>query len=86
MDHAIDRMPDAPHAHVVVTVRAAQGVTPCTLLVALTVGHRCDNLDRALDDALNLRQGLLHQPLQLGKRLRGYPEIGLGKTSDFLDS
>jgi len=69
MNEAIGRMPDAPHAHLMLTVRTAQGVPTRTLLVALAGGHRCDNLHRSLDDTLDLRQGLLHETLQRGKRL-----------------
>ncbi len=76
MNEAIGRMPDAPHAHLMLTVRTAQGVPTRTLLVALAVGHRCDNLHRSLDDTLDLRQGLLNETLQLGKRLgRLHPVI-----------
>jgi hypothetical protein len=60
MNHAIWRGPDAPDPPLVVAVRTAQGVPPCTLPVALAVGHRRDDLDRALDDALDLGQGLLN--------------------------
>ena len=76
MDDAIGWMPDAPHAHLMLTVRTAQGVPTRTLLVALAVGHRCDNLNRSLDDTLDLRQGLLNETLQPGKRLgRLHPVI-----------
>lgn len=69
MDDAIGRMPDAPYPHVTVTVRTAQGILPGALLIALAVGHRCDDFDRALDDTLDLGQGLLNHVLDRGKRL-----------------
>jgi hypothetical protein len=69
MDHTISRMPNTPYLHVAVTVRTAQRVPTRALLIPLTVGERGDNLDRALDDALDLRQGLLNEALQPGKRL-----------------
>ncbi len=71
MDHAIGRVPDPPHPHVTVTVRTAQGVSPGALLIALAVGQRGDDLDRPLDDALHLGQGLLNHALDRGKRLGG---------------
>ena len=70
MDDAIGRVPDPPHPHIALTVRTAQGVTPRALLIALAVGQGGDDLDRALDDTLDLGQGLLNQALDLGKRLR----------------
>jgi len=69
-------MPDAPYAHIVVTVRAAQGVAPGAPLVALAVGQRRDDFDRALDDALDLGQGILNHAFELGKCLgRLHPVI-----------
>ena len=52
-------------------MRTAQGVSPRALLVPLAVGHRGDDLDRSLDDALHLGQGLLNHAFELGKRLGG---------------
>jgi hypothetical protein len=63
MDDTIARMPDAPDPHVTVTVRTAQGVSPGALLIALAVGHRGDDFDRALDDTCDLGQGLLKHVL-----------------------
>ena len=63
------RVPDAPDPHDALAVRTAQRVPPRTVLVALAVGHRGDDLDRALDDAFDFRQGLLNQSLQRSKRL-----------------
>jgi hypothetical protein len=54
MDHPIGRMPDAPYPHVTLTVRTDQGIPTGTLVVALAVGHRCDDCDRVLDEALDL--------------------------------
>src|SRR5215813_5669230 len=46
------------------------------LLIALPVGQGGDDLDRPLDDALHLSQGLLNHPLQRGKGLgRLHPVI-----------
>jgi hypothetical protein len=76
MDEAIGRMPDAPHAHLPLTVRTAQGVPTGALPVALAVGQGGDDLDRPLDDPLHLGQGLLNHLLELGKCLgRLYPVV-----------
>ena len=78
-------MPDAPHAHLPLTVRTAQGISPSALLVALAVGHRSDDLDCPLDDTLHLGQGVMNHALELLKRLRrlhpviAYPLKSLGK-------
>jgi len=78
-------MPDAPHAHLPLTVRTAQGVSPAALLIALAVGEGDDDLNRSLDDALDLGQGFLNQAFDLGKRLGrlhpviAYPLETLGK-------
>src|SRR3982750_1961495 len=85
MDHTIMRVPDAPDLHDALTERTAQRVPPRTVLVALAGGHRGDDLDTALNNALDPRQGLLNQPLQRGKRLGGlhaivaYPLEAFGK-------
>ena len=71
MDDPIVRMPDPPHAHLPLAVRAAQGVAPGALLIALAVGHRGDDFDRTLDDTSDLSQGLLNHVLDRGKRLGG---------------
>jgi len=76
MNEAIGRMPDAPHAHLMLTVRTAQGIPPRALLVPLPVGQPSDNLHRALDHALHFSQGRLNRHLHLGKRLGGlHPRI-----------
>jgi len=76
VDDAIGRVPDAPYPHLVLTVRTEQGVSPATLVIALTVGFRGDDLDGPLDSALDLGQGLLNQALHLLKRLgRLHPVI-----------
>ena len=62
-------MPYPPYAHIAVTVRTAQRVSPGALLIALAVGHRGNDFDRTLDDASDLGQGLLNQVLDCGKRL-----------------
>ena len=78
-------MPDAPYLHRALTVRTAQGVSPTALLIALAVGQGSEDLDRALNDALDLRQGLLNHAFELGKclgRLRSviaYPLEAFGK-------
>ena len=71
MDDPIGRVPDAPDPHVAVTVWTAQGVAPDAALVALAVGQRCNDLERALDDGLHLCQGLVKHVLDGGKRLGG---------------
>jgi hypothetical protein len=68
-------VPYPPAPHLTVTVRAAQGVAPGALLIARAGGQGGDNCDRAFDDALDFGQGLLHQALELGKRLRGLHAI-----------
>jgi hypothetical protein len=76
MDDTIARMPDPPHPHLPLAVRTAQGVAPGALLIALAVGHRGDDFDRALDDTFDLGQGLLNHVLDRGKRLgRLHPVI-----------
>src|SRR5215208_5808765 len=71
VDHAIGRGPYPPQPHFALTMRTAQGVSPRALLVPLAVGHRCDDLDRSLDDALHLGQGLLTHAFEPGTRLGG---------------
>src|SRR5919198_3471539 len=69
VDHAIGRVPYPPQPHFALTMRTAYGVAPRALLVPLAVGHRGDDLDRLLNEALYFRQGGLNHALQLGKRL-----------------
>src|SRR5256885_6310111 len=69
VDHAIGRVPYPPQPHFALTMRTAQGVSPRALLVPLAVGHQGDDLDRSLDDALHLGQGLLNHAFDRGKRL-----------------
>jgi hypothetical protein len=54
MNHAIVRVPDAPHPHIAVTVRTAQRGSRRALLIPLTVGHRGDNLDDSLHETFDL--------------------------------
>ena len=68
-------MPYLPYPHLVLTVRTDERVSPGALPVALAVGHRSADLDGSLDDPLDLGQGLLHQVLDRGKRLRGLPAL-----------
>src|SRR4029450_10070922 len=70
-DEAIGRMPDTPDLHGAVTVRTTQGVPTRALLVALAVSHRCNDFDRALDDAFDLGQGLMNHLLAPRTRLVG---------------
>jgi hypothetical protein len=78
-------MPDTPHAHLLLTVRTAQGVSPAALLIALAVGQGSDDLDRPSDDALHRSHGLLNEAFELGKRLGrlhavvAYPLEAFGK-------
>ena len=58
MDEAIGRKPDAPHAHLALTVRTDQGGSPAALLIALAVGKRGNDFDRPFDKALDLGQYL----------------------------
>src|SRR5215831_9079474 len=69
VDHARGRVPYPPQPHVALTMRTASGVAPRALLVPLAVGHRGDDLDRLLHEALYFRQGGLNHALQLGQRL-----------------
>ena len=69
-------MPDAPHRHLSLTVRTYEGISTGALLVALPVGQAGDDLDRALDHALDLGAGGVQGYLHLGKRLgRLHPVI-----------
>src|SRR6266567_7464998 len=69
IDHPIGRVPDTPYPHLTLTVRTDQRVPSRTLLVPLPIGESGDDLHRALDHALHLRQRRLHRHLHLGKRL-----------------
>src|SRR5262249_6557060 len=62
-------VPYLPDPHRRLAVRTAQRVAPRALLISLAVGHRGDNLDGLLNEALDFRQGGLNHALQLGKRL-----------------
>src|SRR5262249_20809933 len=76
VDHPVGRMPDAPQPHLTPTVRTDQRISTRALLVPLPVGHPGDDLHRALDYPLHLRQRHLNRHLHLGKRLgRLYPVI-----------
>src|SRR5262249_20103848 len=85
MDDTIGRVPDAPYVHSALTVWTAQRVSTRALLVTLAVGQRGDDLDRSLDEALALGQGLLNEPLERGKGLGrldsviAYPLEAFGK-------
>ena len=62
-------MPYLPYPHLMVTMRTHQRVATGALLVALSIGLRRDNLDRPLDDALDLGQGVMNPALDPRKRL-----------------
>ncbi len=62
-------MPEAPHPHLSLTMRTAQGVPTGALLIALPIGQPGDDLHRALDDAFHLGQGGLNHAFHLGERL-----------------
>src|SRR5262249_47018244 len=74
-DEAPGRMPDTPDLPGAGTVRTAEGGSPRALLVALAVGHRCKDFDRALDDAFDLGQGLMNHLLDPRKRLGGLDPV-----------
>src|SRR5215468_10123323 len=67
--HPIFWVPDLPHAHLMMAVRADQRIAPGTFTVAFSVVFGSDNLDRPLDDAPHLGQGLTNQTFDLCKRL-----------------
>src|SRR5262249_21786409 len=67
--HPIFGVPDLPHAHLMMAVRADQRIATGTLAVAFSGVFGSDNLDRPLDDGPHLGQGLTYQPFDLGKRL-----------------
>lgn len=56
-------------------MRTTQGVSPRALLVPRAGGQGSEDLDRALDDALDLCQSLLNHAFELGKRLGGLPPV-----------
>src|SRR4029434_6675512 len=60
IDHPVGWVPDAPHLHLSLAVWTPEGITTCALRIPLPVGQAGDDLDRALDHALNLRQGRLY--------------------------
>src|SRR6266446_579321 len=70
MDHPIGWVPDAPYPHLMPTVWTDEWILPHALLIPLPVRQSRDDLDRALDHPLDLRQGRSNHPLHLGKRLR----------------
>src|SRR5262252_8036344 len=53
------------------TLWTVEWIPPRALLIPLPVGQPGDDLDGALDHALDLRQGGLDDHLDLGKGLRG---------------
>src|SRR5438876_8056541 len=67
--HTVLRMPHLPHVHRMVAMRTAQRIATGTLTVAFPITLGRDDLDGTLDDAPHLRQGLLNQAFNLGKRL-----------------
>jgi len=71
MDHTRGRVPYPPQPHFALTMRTDQGVSSSALPIALAVGHWCDDLDRSLDNALHLGQGVMNHALDLLKRLGG---------------
>src|SRR2546425_6462856 len=75
IDYPIGRVPDAPHPHLSLTMRTAQGVPPRALLIPLPVGQPGDDLHCTPDHALDLRQGRLNHCLHFGKRLGGLHPI-----------
>jgi hypothetical protein len=76
IDHPIRRMPEAPHPHRTPTVRTDQRVPTWALLVPLPGGQPDPDRDGALDHALPLGSGLVHEALPLGNRLGGlHPSI-----------
>src|SRR2546428_10760156 len=70
MDHPIGWVPDAPSPHLMPTVWTDEWIPPRALRIPLPVRQSRDDLDRALDHPLDLRQGRSNHPLHLGKRLR----------------
>ena len=64
------------------TVRTQHGIATGTLLVALSIGPCGNNLDRPLDDALDLDQSIMNHALDLGKGLGGLHPI----VSDALEA
>src|SRR6266568_6371168 len=70
MDHPIGWVPDAPYPHLMPTVWTDAWIPPRTLGIPLPVRQSRDDLDRALDHPLDLRQGRSNHHLHLGKRLR----------------
>ena len=69
MDDTRGRVPDAPYVQSALTVWTAQRVSTRALRVTLAVGQRGDARERSLDEALDLGQGLLNEPLERGKGL-----------------
>src|SRR3989441_4451907 len=71
IDYPIGRVPDAPHPHLSLTMRTAQGVPPRALLIPLPVGQPGNDLNGSLNHAFHLGHGPANQHLELGKRFRG---------------
>src|SRR5207247_4939020 len=69
MDHPIGWVPDAPYPHLMPTVWTDEWIPPRALLIPLPGRQSRDDLDRALDHPLDLRQGCSNHHLHLGKRL-----------------
>src|SRR5215510_9853397 len=69
MNHPVGWMPDAPDPHLMPTVWTDAWIPPRALRIALPVRQSRDDLDRALDHPLDLRQGRSNHDLHLGKRL-----------------
>jgi hypothetical protein len=64
-------MPEAPHSHLSLTMRTAQGGPPGALLISLPLGQPGNARHRARADAFHLGQGSVHHNLHLGARLGG---------------
>src|SRR4029453_3512604 len=67
--HTVLRMPHLPHVPLMVAMRTAQRVATGTLMVGFPITLGRDDFVGPLDDAPHLRQGLLNQAFDLGKRL-----------------
>src|SRR6266699_7075032 len=74
--HTVLRMPHLPHVPLMVAMRTAQRIATGTVTVTFPITLGRDDLDGTLDDAPHLRQGLLHQAFDLGKRLGRLHPVG----------
>src|SRR2546426_1683704 len=74
--HTVLRMPHLPHVHLMVAMRTAQRIATGTVTVTFPITRGRDDLDGTLDNAPHLRQGLLHQAFDLGKRLGRLHPVG----------